>query len=98
MRARNLLSKTLVAALAVATVMTATVDTADARRRGGGGAGLAAGLAAGLIVGGAVAASARPRYYEDRYYYAPRPRRVCDWRWVRDDWGRRYRERVCWYR
>lgn len=99
MSVRSFLSKGVVAALALATVMAITVDSADARRRGGRGGGAAVGLAAGLIAGGIIASQAQPRYYEPRtYYYEPRPRRVCDWRWMRDDWGHRYRERVCWYR
>lgn len=95
----RMLTKTLAAMLAASTLLTATVDTADARRRGGSGAAIVGGLAAGLIAGGIIASQARPRYYEPRtYYYEPRPRRVCDWRWVSDGWGYRHRERVCWYR
>ncbi|MBP0656930.1 hypothetical protein J8J20_23960, partial [Mycobacterium tuberculosis] len=52
------------------------------RRNNWGGAG--AGLAAGLILGGIIGAQARP-YYGPRYYYGPR--RVCERRWVYDNWG-----------
>jgi hypothetical protein len=91
----RVLSKTTAAALAVATVLTFSVDAAEARGRAWAGAGV--GLAAGLIAGGIIASQSRPAYAAP-HYYAPPPRRVCDWRWVRDDYGYRHRERVCWYR
>jgi hypothetical protein len=68
------MTKTLTALTAAATfaiVAVAAPQQADARWRGGGGAGIVGGLAAGAIIGGALAG---PRYYgysgyqEDPYY------------------------------
>ena len=56
------MKKTIIALVAMATIVIASIGNADARNRGGAvAAGVIGGLAAGAIIGGAIASS-RPAY------------------------------------
>ncbi|HZQ12233.1 MAG TPA: hypothetical protein VFB31_05425 [Pseudolabrys sp.] len=79
-------SKTIAAALAAITLATAlTAGTAQARPRFG--TGLAIGLGAGALIGAAAATSYQPVYVYRACHYEPR--------W--DSWGNRYLVKVCVY-
>lgn len=65
------MKKAIIAFVAMATIVIASVGDAEARRRGGAvAAGVIGGLAAGAIIGGAIASS-RPAYAYPTYAPAP---------------------------
>ena len=94
------LKKSIITALTVAVVATASLSTTTAPAAAGGkhfGAGFGAGLAIGLVGGGYRRHHGRHHYRGDRYYGGGYRDCWTERRWRRNHWGERYsvRVRIC---